>query len=58
MMLRDSKHKGAASFAWVRSTAQGSLGQDKGGYRAEFVGLVDKAAKLKGETKPAAVVAQ
>lgn len=54
MLLRDSKHKGAASWSWVRSTAQASLGQDKSGYRAEFVGLVDKAAAL---TPATAVVA-
>lgn len=58
MILRDSPHKGQASLAWVRSTAQGALGRDPSGYRAELVGLVDKAAALKGETKTVGVVAR
>ena len=58
MLLRDSPHKGQASFAWVRSTAQGALGRDPSGYRAELVGLVDKAAALKGDTKVGGVVAR
>ena len=47
MLLRDSSHKGQASFAMVKELASRSRGQDPHGYRAEFLKLVDRAAKLK-----------
>ena len=47
MMLTNSPDRGNATFADVRSWAEGARGQDAGGYRAEFIGLVDKAASLK-----------
>jgi Ca-activated chloride channel family protein len=47
MVLRDSAHKGDAGLPMVREIAAGALGDDRGGYRAEFLTLVDKAAALK-----------
>ena len=46
MILRDSPYKGDATLAWVLDTASGSAGQDRGGYRDEFVSLVRKAIAL------------
>ena len=40
MLLRDSQFMGAASFGQVLELAQGALGRDEEGYRAEFVKLV------------------
>jgi Ca-activated chloride channel family protein len=52
MLLRDSEHKGKASWADVTELASTSLGggkdEDKGGYRQEFVELVRKAQRLSG----------
>ncbi|MGZ8378490.1 MAG: YfbK domain-containing protein [Gemmatirosa sp.] len=42
MLLRDSEHKGAATPESVLSLARGALGDDAGGLRAEFVGLVER----------------
>jgi Ca-activated chloride channel family protein len=49
MLLRDSPHKGDASFAHVVATAENSRGQDRNGYRDEFVDLAEAAKRLKGE---------
>src|SRR5262245_37023241 len=46
MLLRDSQFKGDATLEWVRDTAAGSQGKDQGGYRDEFVSLVQKAIRL------------
>ncbi len=43
MILRDSPHKGSATFADVTDWARAGLDQDAGGYRAEFIGLVKTA---------------
>ncbi len=43
MILRDSPHKGAATFADVTQWAQSGIEQDTGGYRSEFIGLVRMA---------------
>ncbi|MFD2999445.1 von Willebrand factor type A domain-containing protein [Pontibacter toksunensis] len=40
MLLRDSEFKGSATYAQVLELAEGALGEDKEGYRAEFVRLV------------------
>jgi Ca-activated chloride channel family protein len=48
MILRDSAHKGDATLANVAEIAAGAKGEDKNGYRAEFVELVSKAAGLVG----------
>ena len=47
MLLRDSKHKGTLTFADVRRLANGATGADRQGNRAEFLELVDVAARLK-----------
>ncbi len=47
MLLRDSPHKGDASFAMVKSLASESLGHDPYGYRGEFVKLTGLAEVLK-----------
>ncbi len=49
MLLRDSKHKGVASWEDARRLASGSLGRDADGYRAEFLGLVERARQLQGD---------
>jgi len=43
MLLRDSIYKGAATFTNVITMAQNAIGQDKYGYRANFVEMVRKA---------------
>ncbi|UKN02804.1 von Willebrand factor type A domain-containing protein [Paracrocinitomix mangrovi] len=43
MLLRDSEHKGTASFDHVLAVASKNMGGDKNGYRAEFLKLVDAA---------------
>ncbi|HOX32121.1 MAG TPA: DUF3520 domain-containing protein, partial [Spirochaetales bacterium] len=46
MLLRQSPHKGAADWKLVSSLARGASGADASGRRAEFLGLVDRAAAL------------
>ena len=46
LLLRDSPHQGAATFALVQQWAEAGLAQDAGGYRAEFVDLVRRAQAL------------
>ncbi|MDX1947819.1 MAG: von Willebrand factor type A domain-containing protein [Pirellulaceae bacterium] len=46
MILRGSEHRGTGNLAAVAEIASGSLGEDAGGYRAEFVDLVRKAQVL------------
>lgn len=46
MLLRNSKHKGAASYNGVLQLARASLGTDLHGYRAEFTKLVETAKTL------------
>ena len=48
MLLRESPHAGAATFDTVLELAEGALGADAGGYRAEFLDLVSKARELRG----------
>jgi Ca-activated chloride channel family protein len=47
MILRDSPHKGSATLAGVTELAAEGLGRDENGYRTEFVGLVEKARRIK-----------
>ncbi len=44
MLLRDSPHKGAATFGKVAELAETGLGDDPSGYRREFLGLVRTAS--------------
>ena len=46
MLLRDSEHKGSASFETVRRLVADAGGDDAEGYRAEFLGLVAQAEAL------------
>jgi Ca-activated chloride channel family protein len=46
MLLRDSEHKGKASYDMVIELAKGALGRDEEGYRHEFVRLVEKASLM------------
>ncbi len=48
MLLRDSKDKGESSYDLVLQLAQAGRGQDRSGYRGEFLELVRKASQLKG----------
>jgi Ca-activated chloride channel family protein len=48
MILRGSPHRGTATLAGVAELAQAGLGRDEGGYRAEFIGLVQKTRALSG----------
>jgi anti-sigma-K factor RskA len=47
LILHDSPDKGGATLAAVEQWAGQGLGPDVGGYRAEFIGLVHQAEKLK-----------
>ena len=46
MCLTGSPHRGGATLADARRIARGALGDDPGGWRAEMVGLVQKAESL------------
>ena len=46
MLLRNSEHKGSASYGGLVARARSFRGSDPEGYRAEFVKLVDLAAAL------------
>jgi Ca-activated chloride channel family protein len=46
MVLRNSQYRGECNLAAVAEIAASSLGEDEGGYRAEFVDLVRKAHSL------------
>ncbi len=48
MILRGSQHRGNSNLPAVLEIASTSLGDDPGGYRAEFVDLVRKAQALGG----------
>ncbi len=47
LLLRDSKYKGKANYNQVIKLAKRSKGEDKEGYRAEFIRLVKISKKLK-----------
>ncbi|MFO1486622.1 MAG: von Willebrand factor type A domain-containing protein [Verrucomicrobiaceae bacterium] len=51
LLLRDSGYKGTLSWETVRKLAIDGKGEDKLGYRGEFMQLIDKARGLK-ETRP------
>ncbi len=46
MILRDSPHRGNATWNSTLELAAEGKGEDRDGYRAEFVGLVEKAKAL------------
>ena len=43
MLLRDSPHKGKANWSSTLELAIEGKGEDRSGYRAEFVGLIERA---------------
>jgi Ca-activated chloride channel family protein len=49
MLLRNSEHKGNLTCAATLELAQGGIGDDKDGYRAEFVDMIRRAKSLRGE---------
>jgi hypothetical protein len=51
MILKESPHRGGATLPWVLDTATASRGQDRGGYRDEFIGLVQKAIALESRRR-------
>ena len=53
MLLRDSAHKGTASFEMVDRLARSALAADEAGYRAEFVALAARAGKIATEVRAA-----
>jgi len=46
LLLRDSTHKGQASFEQVRELALAGLGADAAGYRRGFVEPIDRARSI------------
>jgi Ca-activated chloride channel family protein len=46
MLLRDSPHRGTASWAQAKSLAEGALGQDRGQHRQEFLALLGRAERV------------
>ena len=46
MILRDSPYRGNSRMEFVLDTAQSSRGEDRNGYRSEFITLVQKARNL------------
>jgi Ca-activated chloride channel family protein len=48
MLLRDAEHRGTASWPQLLSLAEGARGDDREGYRAEFVALARLAEGLCG----------
>jgi len=46
MLLRNSDFKGTSSFDSILSLAKDSKGDDKNGYRAEFIRIVELAKAL------------
>jgi Ca-activated chloride channel family protein len=51
LLLRNSEHRGNASAASVMERAQGALGDDRDGYRAEFIDLVSRWQEIGGERR-------
>jgi Ca-activated chloride channel family protein len=52
LLLRDSEHRGQASYEQVLTLARGARGEDQQGYRGEFIGLVETARTLSGAQGP------
>jgi len=46
MILRDSPHKGTATLVDISTWARNGVGSDAGGYRTEFLGLVERSKGL------------
>ena len=46
MVLRDSKHRGSASVESAIERVRRSRGEDRNGYRAEFMRMIENYAVL------------
>jgi Ca-activated chloride channel homolog len=46
MLLRGSEFKGDSSYDYIKKTAKANLGEDKFGFRAEFITLTETAESL------------
>lgn len=46
MVLRDSEHKGSSSYKMIMDIARGAKGEDRDGYRAAFIQMVDMTQLL------------
>jgi Ca-activated chloride channel family protein len=46
LLLRESEHRGSASYDQVLALARGARGDDPEGYRGEFIGMVETARTL------------
>jgi Ca-activated chloride channel family protein len=55
MLLRESEHKGQVTYGQVLALAEGSRGDDREGYRSEFVELVRAAEGLAGARRVSAI---
>lgn len=55
MILRDSEHKGGLTYQQVGTMASSALGEDKYGYRRDFVKLVESASLLSERTPKASL---
>lgn len=51
LILRESEFKGGASLEQVIALAKSAIGTDKGGYRKEFIELVNKAIAIQQSAK-------
>jgi Ca-activated chloride channel family protein len=51
MLLRDSEHKGQATWEQVAELGRGAVGRDPGGYRSQFCELVETAEALSAPTQ-------
>lgn len=49
LLLHQSPYRGAASFQQVLELARGAVGKDAGGYRSEFIKLVEVSELLDGK---------
>jgi len=54
-LLRGGTHSGNFGWGEVRSLASGAIGEDRWGYRAEFLDLVDRARAVTGDKPPVAI---
>jgi Ca-activated chloride channel family protein len=50
LLLRRSPHAGSASFRQAKAMAEGALGHDPGGYRREFIALLEHAERLSNQS--------
>ena len=53
MLLRNSPHRGNATYADVLALARAARGEDLEGYREELIQLTEPARGLSGEAPPA-----